>query len=137
MKTNSTSKLVVDRHSTVHRRNDLRLALLETIKSFCRKTSVHGMKFIVDEENDENELFKLSSTRKKVSRFIWFLICLMGISMAIGLVVTFYGKFQTRPITTSIETTTYPIWGLDFPGVTICNINKVYSPNTRNITEKL
>jgi acid-sensing ion channel, other len=136
MKTNLSSK-VFQRRSAYYLNNDIRLALLETVKSFCRKTSIHGMKFIVDDETDENEYFKLSSTRKKISRCIWFFICLLGITMACGLVITFYGKFQTRPIMTSIDTTTYPIWGLDFPGVTICNINKVYAPRTKNITEKL
>jgi acid-sensing ion channel, other len=128
---------VFERHSAYYLKNDMRLALLETVKSFCRKTTVHGMKFIVDNENDENEYFKLSNTRKKISRCIWFVICLLGISMACALVIKFYGKFQTRPIMTSIETTTYPVWGLDFPAVTICNINKVYKPRTKNITEKL
>ncbi|KXJ77947.1 hypothetical protein RP20_CCG006004 [Aedes albopictus] len=42
-------------------------------------------------------------------------------------------RFKNTPTITTIETTTYPIWNVPFPAVTVCNINKV----DRNRSEKI
>lgn len=48
-----------------------------------------------------------------------------------------WDKFQTNPTLTTLETNAYPIWNLRFPAVTICNINKVYTPAADKFTERL
>ncbi|XP_023287594.1 sodium channel protein Nach-like [Orussus abietinus] len=42
-------------------------------------------------------------------------------------------RFEKTPTVTTIDTTTYPIWGLHFPAVTICNYNKVYRPEAKKL----
>ena len=34
-------------------------------------------------------------------------------------------KLLIQPILTSLESTNYPVWEIDFPGVTVCSPNKV------------
>ncbi|XP_065080771.1 sodium channel protein Nach-like [Ochlerotatus camptorhynchus] len=46
-------------------------------------------------------------------------------------------RFKSTPTITTIETTTYPIWNVAFPAVTICNINKVDRSRTSSIIEAL
>ena len=38
-------------------------------------------------------------------------------------------KYMNDPTTTGLETTDYPIWNIDFPGVTICPNTKVKKRN--------
>lgn len=61
----------------------------------------------------------------------------MGAVFAIVLINLVWKRFQTTPTITTVETNNYPIWNVNFPAVTICNINKVYAPATKNITDKL
>lgn len=61
----------------------------------------------------------------------------MGAVFAIVLMGLMWDRFQTTPTITTVETNNYPIWNVPFPAITICNINKVYAPATKNITEKL
>ena len=42
-------------------------------------------------------------------------------------------KYMNDPTTTGLETTDYPIWNIDFPGVTICPNTKV---KKRNISRR-
>lgn len=48
-----------------------------------------------------------------------------------------WNRFEVTPTITTIETNNYPIWNIKFPGVTICNNNKVYRPAADIITNKL
>ena len=49
-----------------------------------------------------------------------FFHCLLEESSLSG-----YDKYMNDPTTTGMETTDYPIWNIDFPGVTICPNTKV------------
>lgn len=75
--------------------------------------------------------------RKLLSLTIWTSACIMGAVFAIVLMNLVWKRFQTTPTITTVETNNYPIWNVPFPGVTICNINKVYAPATKNITDRL
>lgn len=74
---------------------------------------------------------------KLLSLTIWASACVMGAVFAIVLMGLVWDRFQTTPTITTVETNNYPIWNVPFPAVTICNINKVYAPATKNITDKL
>ena len=54
--------------------------------------------------------------------------------MGLGHAKEFYfpglDKYQNDPTTTSLETTDFPIWEIDFPGVTICPNAKVGKVNS-------
>ena len=41
------------------------------------------------------------------------------------LMIPIYEKYQESKTITSIKTTNYPVWNINFPGVTICSNNKV------------
>lgn len=74
---------------------------------------------------------------KLFSLIIWSSATVMGAVFAIVLMGLVWDRFQTTPTITTVETNNYPIWNVPFPAITICNINKVYAPATKNITEKL
>lgn len=113
-------------------------ALTQTAMDFCRETTLHGIKHVVV---DIQELGSSYSRDKRISKLvslvIWVSACVMGAVFAIVLMGLVWDRFQTTPTITTVETNNYPIWNVPFPAVTICNINKVYAPATRNITEKL
>jgi amiloride-sensitive sodium channel len=46
-------------------------------------------------------------------------------------------RFNESPTVTNVETTTYPIWNIPFPAVTLCNNNKVYQPAAIKLAESL
>ncbi|XP_055530563.1 sodium channel protein Nach-like [Wyeomyia smithii] len=46
-------------------------------------------------------------------------------------------RFKNTPTITTIETTSYPIWNIPFPAVTICNINKIDKSRVKNLTDQL
>lgn len=75
--------------------------------------------------------------RKLISLTIWAGACAAGAVFAVVLMGLVWDRFQTTPTITTVETNNYPIWNLPFPAVTICNINKVYAPAAKNITDKL
>lgn len=63
--------------------------------------------------------------------------CVAGLYCALLMMRLVWRRFELNPTITTIDTTSHPIWEVAFPGVTICNINKVYAPNAVNITRKL
>lgn len=73
----------------------------------------------------------------RISRILWFLSCVAGVFVGVYMMNLVWIRFQESPTITTIETTSHPIWFVPFPAVTICNINKVYAPNTVNITGRL
>lgn len=57
--------------------------------------------------------------------------------VAIGMMSIIMYRFTKTPTTTTIETTAYPIWEIEFPAITICNHNKVYLPSARSINKTM
>lgn len=139
-------------------------ALTQTTLEFCKETTLHGIKQVVidiQELNSSNSRYcnnritwcehelHISNVqffnrmhshkrfRKLLSLTIWTSACIMGAVFAVVLMNLVWKRFQTTPTITTVETNNYPIWNVPFPGVTICNINKVYAPATKNITERL
>jgi amiloride-sensitive sodium channel len=46
-------------------------------------------------------------------------------------------RFHESPTVTTVETTTYPIWNIPFPAVTLCDNNKVYQPAAMKLAANL
>ncbi|XP_037044653.1 sodium channel protein Nach-like [Bradysia coprophila] len=112
--------------------------LTQTTLSFCRETTLHGMKYIVADIEELGSTFsKQKRLRKLISLTVWASAVIVGAVFAIVLMGLVWNRFQTTPTITTVETNNYPIWNLPFPAVTICNINKVYAPAAQNITDKL
>ena len=82
--------------------------------------------------------------RHPVERVLWMFLCLTGFALAFLFLApsqplmeihsTFdlkpftpsgLEKYMNDPTTTGLKTTDYPIWNIDFPGVTICPNTKV------------
>lgn len=62
---------------------------------------------------------------------------MLGFVFAIIMMLLVWNRYQTIPTITTVETTNYPIWKLQFPAVTICNNNKVYAPAAEILAAKL
>lgn len=135
-KSNITLNIPTNLHEA--RENYFVRALAQTTMDFCRETTLHGIKHVVV---DIQQLGSSYSRQKRISKLlsliIWISACVMGAVFAIVLMGLIWDRFQTTPTITTVETNNYPIWNVPFPAVTICNINKVYAPATKNITEKL
>lgn len=95
------------------------------------------MPYIALKLNMNLHLNRQKRLNKLLSLIIWSSAVLMGAVFAIVLMGLVWDRFQTTPTITTVETNNYPIWNVPFPAITICNINKVYAPATKNITEKL
>lgn len=83
-----------------------------------------------------------SSTNSKrmalrVSRCLWSLSCIICVFFVIYMMRLVLIRFWDSPIITTVDTTNHPIRAVPFPGLTICNANKVYAPHTENITRNL
>ena len=105
-------------------------------------SSIHGLKYITEDGRHWSE------------RVVWVLLCVLGFYFTIHFIYPIYSKWNTQvflvfayclsqyclvdkcpmqftfkiliqPILTSLESTNYPVWEIDFPGVTICSPNKV------------
>jgi amiloride-sensitive sodium channel len=59
---------------------------------------------------------------------MWGAVCILCVSVAVVMMKIVWLRFQDSPTVTTVETTTYPIWNIPFPAVTLCNNNKVYQP---------
>lgn len=110
-------------------------SFLSTFKSFCRQSTLHGFKNIIENFTE----FKTATTRhqkitKLISVMFWALACILGTGFALTLMYLVWLRYDTTPTITTVETTNYPIWNVPFPAVTICNVNKVYRPAAENIT---
>lgn len=68
---------------------------------------------------------------------IWTNACIIGICVGVILLKLIWIRYENQPMITSIESNYYPIQKVDFPIVTICNVNKVYEPATKNIRKIL
>ena len=108
----------------------LKVAMLKDhVKQYFGETSLHGLKYITEDG------------RHPLERVLWVFLFFVGVSLAISFMhpsknIPRFWYFIKRsssdikryindPTTTTLQTTDYPIWKIDFPGVTICPNMKV------------
>ncbi|CAD7081679.1 unnamed protein product [Hermetia illucens] len=118
------------------RKNYILKSIEATGLSFCRETSIHGCRFLVEEIDKTGNTY-VRRFRRAASILVWVPAVTFGSAFAIYLMILVWNRYQTTPTITTIETNNYPIWNVPFPGVTICNVNSVYEPNTHNISLEL
>ncbi|OAD62316.1 Sodium channel protein Nach, partial [Eufriesea mexicana] len=103
------------------------LSYSQTIKRFicdyCENTGLHGFRYIV-------------TSKRMFDKVIWFMICMSAIAFCLMLMLRLWQYFSNNPTVTIIDTSN-PIKELPFPGITICNNNKVYKPHADKIAQKL
>ncbi|XP_076276103.1 pickpocket protein 28 [Lasioglossum baleicum] len=90
---------------------------------YCENSGLHGFRYIVTAET-------------RFERAIWFAICVAAIFFCLLLMLRLWDHFSNNPTVTIIDTSN-PIKDLQFPGITICNNNKVYGLHANVIARKL
>ncbi|KAL2721737.1 sodium channel protein Nach-like [Vespula maculifrons] len=100
------------------RRKAISQCLREKIKIYCKNTTLHGFRYLTVHQSTI------------IESMLWFLVCIMSIIFCIILMMRLWHNFDENPTATAISTTN-PIWNIYFPGVTICNNNKVYNPHAK------
>jgi hypothetical protein len=70
-------------------------------------------------------------------RLLWGAVCIVCLTVAVIMMKIVWLRFNESPTVTNVETTTYPIWNIPFPAVTLCNNNKVYRPAAIKLAESL
>lgn len=139
--------------------NSFQKSLFKTILSFFKLSTLHGLRNI---PNDLNEI-KVTTSKyaifrnipvifytlstfyvhrthkviKAISLIIWVLVCMLSGFFSIYLMLIVWDRFRVTPTVTTIETNNYPNWHVNFPAVTICDINKVYRPLAEPIMKQL
>ncbi|XP_076685836.1 sodium channel protein Nach [Andrena cerasifolii] len=98
-------------------------SLKRTFRDYCENTGLHGFRYIV-------------TGKTSFDRTIWFAICASSVAFCVILMLRFWTYFSNNPTVTIIDTSN-PISGLQFPGITICNNNKVYKAHADVIAQKL
>ena len=68
-------------------------------------------------------------------RVLWFLSMVIAYILAYVFIEPIYQQSLNSPTITSLSTTTYPIWNIHFPAVSICSNNKVRSRQLKTAIE--
>lgn len=128
-----------------------------TTASFCKQSSLHGFKNVINDiediETSPSKSDLICDKRKthdsqitncrthKMSQFfslmVWIVVCTLSLIFAVALMLLVYQRFRTTPTITTIETNNFPIWNVNFPAVTICDINKVHRSAAEPIIQQL
>ncbi|XP_043258439.1 pickpocket protein 28-like [Colletes gigas] len=97
--------------------------LKRSLRVYCENSGLHGFRYIV-------------TSKTCLDRIAWFTICMSSIAFCVILMLRLWTQFSNNPTMTIIDTSN-PIKDLQFPGITICNNNKVYKPHADVIAQKL
>ena len=105
--------------------NDKRIWLTRIFEDLCNATSLHGYSHI------------LRKDYSKLEKLVWILVVLLAsVTAIILLCISFSWKYET-PTVIYMETPHYPIYYIDFPAVTICNLNKISKKNAYEIARNM
>ena len=91
---------------------------------YADTTSIHGIKYIFEKERTTGE------------KICWMLLFITSFILSIVLMTPILTKYIETPTITSIGTTSYPIWKIDFPAVTVCSNNKVVSKQLKAVGKR-
>ncbi|XP_065331804.1 pickpocket protein 19-like isoform X3 [Cloeon dipterum] len=82
-------------------------------KAFCDNTALHGLRYITAEG------------MPIVHRLMWVATCFAGLLGAGWLIWSIWLRYATSPTVTMVQDTSYPLYHIPFPAVTVCSVNKV------------
>ncbi|CAG9857482.1 unnamed protein product [Phyllotreta striolata] len=85
----------------------LKRKLKEQGKLFFQNSSLHGVKYVAENE------------RSFIERSMWFVWIAIGLITAIVIILNLWEKFQTNPTITGLDTD-FHNWEVAFPAVTVC-----------------
>jgi hypothetical protein len=63
-------------------------------------------------------------------------VVLIGLVVAIALLYAEWGRYDTNPTLTALNTAHYPIWNVDFPAVTLCSLNRIKKSRAITVSNK-
>jgi acid-sensing ion channel, other len=49
---------------------------------------------------------------------------------------TVWQTFRASPTQTIVENPSYPVWNVDFPALTVCNLNKVQHSKAKKLLDE-
>ncbi|KAJ0179069.1 hypothetical protein K1T71_005844 [Dendrolimus kikuchii] len=82
--------------------------VVETLSSYAKNTSLHGVKYIVDR------------TMTRIEKVFWLMAIIASVTMCVFLMHNSWHKWRTNPIVITINERATPIEDVYFPSVTIC-----------------
>lgn len=85
----------------------------KALKGFCKNTSINAYKYMFNEKSSFYE------------RLLWIFINVGCMIVTIFCVLQLWQVFMASPTATTLTNTNYPVEKVPFPGVSICNINKI------------
>ncbi|KAK3914581.1 Sodium channel protein Nach, partial [Frankliniella fusca] len=102
-----------------------RSAFRQEAREFCLFTGLHGYKYIVQ------------PGKHRAERLFWVLVVTMSMVAAVLLMVIAYDFNRAHPTILAVDTTHYPLWSVDAPGVTVCPSNKVLRSKARQLIKTM
>lgn len=70
-------------------------------------------------------------------RSAWFVVVVVSLIFAVYITLLGWAEFNDNPTFTTLYSQKYPIWEVDFPGVTLCSINRLSRKAANEYAEKL
>ncbi|KAF5306574.1 hypothetical protein FQR65_LT07301 [Abscondita terminalis] len=101
-------------------------ALDETKKEFFSKSSLHGFKYLLKYRH-----------RTLFDRFFWFCLLVGALYGTVSLLLFSWNEFVEEPTVTILENSEYPISLVPFPGISICDLNKINRRKVEAFAEEL
>jgi hypothetical protein len=72
-----------------------------------------------------NDYIFFKENKYVILRIVWSCIYIIFIVLTIGLVLSLWQEFLTNPTVTTLESTYLPVNKIPYPGIAICNMNKI------------
>lgn len=116
--------------------------LRQCCREFCITTSLDGYKYMIACKT-KFERFVFQNTgfsfglQISICSNLWKLIQLLMATLLIYLTHHAWEKFMRTPVITTLESTDYPVNEVYFPGISICNINKVDRKRAEALANRL
>uniref|UniRef100_A0A336KSU2 CSON015353 protein n=1 Tax=Culicoides sonorensis TaxID=179676 RepID=A0A336KSU2_CULSO len=95
------------------------------LKIFLENITVHCYRNLVEED------------RSPWERFLWFLVHVFAGACSITIILESWNGFNEAPLMTKLHNTLYPSSLIYFPGVSICNVNRISRRAAYRFAEEL
>ncbi|XP_036150603.1 pickpocket protein 19 [Monomorium pharaonis] len=87
--------------------------ILQALNYFCTRTTLHGLRNVVDPE------------LHVIERFLWFFMFVVSSTVASNVIYSLALRYQSAPTSIGIESMQYENSNLPFPSVTLCPNDRV------------
>nr|XP_034172628.1 sodium channel protein Nach-like isoform X1 [Osmia lignaria] len=101
------------KHEKLETRSRFVRALIKYGKLYCKYTKLAGFKYFTE------------SGTTWFDRTVWFLLYAFMVPAMVYTVYYGYLEFMKNPLMISVDTESFPTYKLNFPGVSICSINRI------------